>query len=153
MFLKSKSKGARHGFTLIELLVVIAIIGILASVVLASLNSARRKSRDARRLADIKQIQVALELYFDSNANAYPVTAGWAAAISTSNLCSGAPCISAVPNDPNAVAYVYERCSTTSYMLSGTLEETGNVALTNDLAAAPTGCTGSIVDPIYNVSN
>ena len=58
-------KSRRGGFTLIELLVVIAIIGILASIVLASLNSARQKSRDARRIADIKQIQLALELYFE----------------------------------------------------------------------------------------
>ncbi|PIZ56329.1 MAG: prepilin-type cleavage/methylation domain-containing protein, partial [Candidatus Tagabacteria bacterium CG_4_10_14_0_2_um_filter_40_13] len=55
---------SKKGFTLIELLVVIAIIGILASVVLASLNSARKKSRDARRVADIKQIQLALEMFF-----------------------------------------------------------------------------------------
>ncbi len=60
-----------RGFTLIELLVVIAIIGILSSIVLASLNTARQKSRDARRLADVKQIQLALELYFDSNST-YP---------------------------------------------------------------------------------
>ena len=53
---KSNSKG----FTLIELLVVIAIIGILSSVVLASLNSAKKKSRDARRVADIGQIKLAL---------------------------------------------------------------------------------------------
>lgn len=59
---KSKTKG----FTLIELLVVIAIIGILSSVVLASLNTARAKTRDAKRLSNMHQMQVALELYYDS---------------------------------------------------------------------------------------
>ncbi|HWO07317.1 MAG TPA: type II secretion system protein [Candidatus Paceibacterota bacterium] len=62
-----------RGFTLIELLVVIAIIGILSSVVLASLNSARQKGRDARRVSDLKQIQLALELNYDANQT-YPLS-------------------------------------------------------------------------------
>lgn len=66
MFITNYRK-EQQGFTLIELLVVIAIIGILSSVVLASLNSARQKSRDARRISDVGQIQLALELYFDDN--------------------------------------------------------------------------------------
>ena len=50
------------GFTLIELLVVIAIIGTLASVILASLNSARVKARNVRRLSDIQQLLNAFNL-------------------------------------------------------------------------------------------
>ena len=71
--MKFLTKKGKKGFTLIELLVVIAIIGVLASIVLASLNTARKKSRDTRRVADMNQAKLALELYFDSNRN-YPVT-------------------------------------------------------------------------------
>lgn len=63
----------RKGFTIIELLVVIAIIGLLASIILASLNSARKRARDARRYADLAQIANALEMYYDDH-NSYPVT-------------------------------------------------------------------------------
>lgn len=62
---KKRSGAQKSGFTLIELLVVIAIISLLSSIVLASLNSARSKARDARRLSDIKTIQTALEMYYD----------------------------------------------------------------------------------------
>jgi len=62
----------KRGFTLIELLVVIAIIGILSSVVLASLNSARQKGRDARRISDVKQVQLALELFYDATRATRP---------------------------------------------------------------------------------
>ncbi|HVB19998.1 MAG TPA: type II secretion system protein [Candidatus Paceibacterota bacterium] len=61
----------KRGFTLIELLVVIAIIGVLSSVVLASLNTARGKANDAKRLSDMHQVQTALELYNLKN-NGYP---------------------------------------------------------------------------------
>ncbi|MBX4191544.1 MAG: prepilin-type N-terminal cleavage/methylation domain-containing protein [Candidatus Doudnabacteria bacterium] len=64
-----------YGFTLVELLVVIAIIGILAAVVMTSLNSARSKSRDARRLADVRQVMTSMEVYFNDNG-AYPTEDG-----------------------------------------------------------------------------
>ena len=67
----------KKGFTLIELLVVIAIIALLSSVVLASLSTARAKSRDARRIADFSQIMIALEMYYDSNSYYPSSTCGW----------------------------------------------------------------------------
>ncbi|KKW21376.1 MAG: hypothetical protein UY64_C0022G0001 [Parcubacteria group bacterium GW2011_GWA1_51_12] len=62
------------GFTLIELIVVIAIIGLLSSIVLTSLTRARQKARDARRVADIRQIRNALELFATSNNGEYADT-------------------------------------------------------------------------------
>ena len=61
----------KKGFTLIELLVVVAIIGVLATVVLGALGDARAKTRDARRLSDVRQIQIALDMYHLDN-DRYP---------------------------------------------------------------------------------
>jgi len=64
----------QKGFTLIELLVVIAILGILSTLAVVSLQNARSKGRDAKRVSDIRQIQTGLELYFNDNG-AYPIEA------------------------------------------------------------------------------
>lgn len=61
----------KKAFTLIELLVVIAIIGVLATISIIALQNARAKSRDAKRAGDMKQIQTALELFFNDK-NRYP---------------------------------------------------------------------------------
>ncbi|TSC77748.1 MAG: putative General secretion pathway protein GspG [Parcubacteria group bacterium Gr01-1014_33] len=97
------------GFTLIELLVVIAIISVLASVVLASVNSARAKARDARRLSDMKQIQLALQLFYDTN-NRYPSVAesgddpglaGWRVSFLPNFLAALTPTyMPIIPGDP-----------------------------------------------------
>ncbi len=69
------SNTASRGFTLIELLVVIAIIGVLSSVLLVSLNTARGKARDVTRLSDMHTLQNALALYM-SNKSTYPNSSG-----------------------------------------------------------------------------
>lgn len=61
----------QKGFTLVELLVVIAIIGILATILLLQLGTARGKARDAKRISDLNQISSALELYYNDVGN-YP---------------------------------------------------------------------------------
>ena len=120
---------ATKGFTLIELLVVIAIIGILSSIVLASLNTARQKSRDARRVADIKQIQLAMQLYYDASST-YPTA-----------LSELAPTyIATIPTDPvGQAAYPYERLNSgASYHIGADLEDANNQALNSDLDAVNT---------------
>lgn len=64
-----------EGFTLIELLVVLSIIMFVASIAFASINTARTRTRDARRRADLKQIVVALEIY-QNDFGKFPSTGG-----------------------------------------------------------------------------
>lgn len=65
------------GFTLIELLVVIAIIGLLSSVVLSSLNSARERSKNTSTVAQVLQYEKAINLYY-SNTGSFPGSTSWA---------------------------------------------------------------------------
>lgn len=125
--IKLFSKKGGAGFTLIELLVVIAIIGVLASIVLASLNTARAKSRDARRITDIKQIQLALELYFDGQG-----AGKYASDIAT--LAS--TYIPVEPKDPTTIvsySYAFHDATVRStYHLGASMEITDNQALRGD---------------------
>ena len=111
----------QKAFTLIELLVVMAIIGTLASVVLASLNTAREKARDSRRLAEMQQIVRALELYYDENgrypSSDYDGCGGWDVGNADYPLISGG-LGNAMPNPPedttvngNCTGYRYYRYS------------------------------------------
>jgi len=114
----------QKGFTLIELLVVIAIIGLLSTLAVVALNNARMKARDAKRVSDIKQIQTALELYFN-DASDYPaaVTPGGTIAYDTTTYMAIVPTNPKPRTDgsPTACAdsdYSYTRDSGVSYHIS-----------------------------------
>lgn len=132
-------------FTLIELLVVIAIIGILSSVVLTNLNGTRQKARDVKRIADVMQLQLALQLYFDSHSGKYPGV-----------LAPLAPdYIPVIPTPPGGIsgvtAYSYKPLGVSgacnNYHLGAVLEQSTNTNLTSDVDATPgtvatSGCGG-----------
>ncbi len=66
----------KNGFTLIELLVVISIIGMLSSIVLSAMNTARAKARDSQRIQSLIQLRNALEMYYSVNGQ-YPKLHDW----------------------------------------------------------------------------
>lgn len=70
-YLNLKNNNRSHSYTLVELLVAVTIIIILSGILLLSIKSAKAKSRDNQRLSDMKQIQLALELYYNNNGH-YP---------------------------------------------------------------------------------
>ncbi|MDB5265557.1 MAG: hypothetical protein JWM39_270 [Parcubacteria group bacterium] len=82
-------RSPRLGFTLIELLVVIAIIGILSSIVLSSLNTARNKGNDAAIKSNLDQARTGAELFYDSNNNHYVTAAGAATDVCSSTGTAG----------------------------------------------------------------
>jgi prepilin-type N-terminal cleavage/methylation domain-containing protein len=104
--LKYLKKMNKKGFTLIELLVVIAIIGMLSSVVLVSLGPARKKSRDARRQSDIRQISLAMEMASDDLTNGGYVAIAGGASPTTARITTTAigAYLATIPSDPGGGA-------------------------------------------------
>ncbi len=137
----------KKGFTLIELLVVIAIIGLLSTLAVVALGSARVKARDSKRLADLKQMQTALELYYTDN-NAYPAAAAPIALGTTNYACLNAtgftttgcssPYMGQVPVDPKSGNYTYT-LSGGSYTITATLEGTVNNLGPGTVTLSPSG--------------
>ena len=108
-----KTTATTRAFTLVELMIVIAIIGMMASVVLASLADSQRRARDTRRIDDLRQIQKALELYVTDHYTYPKEGANMNGNISTNATFKNAiaPYLKGVPVDPaginNATFYYY----------------------------------------------
>ncbi len=115
------------GFTIVELLVVIVVIAILVALTLPNLFGLQRRARDDDRKNDLKNVQSALETYFNDN-NVYPAT--------TAPLVPDY--INEIPTDPKGPAYTYTpapgSCTTacSSYVLKAHLENTNDPAANVD---------------------
>jgi type II secretion system protein G len=134
-----------RGFTLIELLVVIAIIGLLSTLSVVALNNAREKARNARRVADIKQVQTALELFYNDN-NAYPSSIDFSGTGQIHSATTSITYMTIVPSNPAPRAdgpctnsnYTYTRPSASSYYIYYCLSEA-----TGGITAGPNYATPS----------
>ncbi len=139
------------GFTLIEILIVVAIIGLLASVVLVGLGSFRSRGRDARRVADLREVQNSLELYYLKNGN-YLTVNNWSDLRST--LINDAIGITIIPNDPlsdsagQSYSYGYSS-DKQGYVLGATLEDAYSSSLKDDIDGTVYGV--DCADPVYCV--
>ena len=119
-------------FTLIELLVVIAIISILTAIVIANLTQSKAKSRDAKRISDVAQIQLALELFFD-RCNQYPVPLSTSSANGCTNGITLGTFMTQIPNPPrssdpaySAGYWVNSQSAPSNYLMKVTLEGTNS---------------------------
>ena len=136
----------KRGFTLVELLVVIAIIGLLVSIVIPNLSNARAAGRDARRVSDIKNIQLALALYYNDNLH-YPCSLSGTGMISSCAPDFYPTYMATIPKDPKTgIDYIYSSQQNTSatdnltcnnkavvyYHLGAVMEISGSNLLTQD---------------------
>jgi general secretion pathway protein G len=150
---------SRSAFTLIELLVVIAIIGLLATLSVIALSNARAKSRDSKRLADIKQMQTSLEMYYTETSH-YPTVSefnsGAISFYSSStgtttymNIIPAAPTPNDGPCSANGNGYIYSpNADGSSYTLSFCIGGQSNSLAAGPKCATPGGignidCSGS----------
>ena len=112
----------KKSFTLVELLVVIAIISILAAGLLVGLSKARVKARDARRIADLRNVQSLLEVYYAQEGQ-YPQATDWTG---LETALKNAGITSQLPSDPlkGHTEYDYTDCDNRQgYILRAKLED------------------------------
>ena len=135
------------GFTLMELLIVIAIIGILVSVSVVSYSSAQKKSRDSRRIGDMKAVQSAWEQYYADNSANYPGPASPSAPVACALSMMPTPATylpGGLPVDPKtgtSYASMYDgwsRCNSASFCFCAGVESAASSNAATDCAGTAT---------------
>ncbi|MEI6305168.1 MAG: prepilin-type N-terminal cleavage/methylation domain-containing protein [Candidatus Taylorbacteria bacterium] len=140
---------SNRGFTLIELLVVISIIGMLASVVLASLSGVRSRARDSARIQGLVQLRTALELYRTTNGY-YPKDNSITALTTAPKSISAIPTVSGgqptYKSDSSGNDYILYDNHMENVIQSGAMKYSGPYTNGSNLYVALIGTTGGIAN-------
>lgn len=140
------------GFTLIELLIVVLLIGVLSGAVIKIINvgGIQSKTRDSQRIADLKKIQTALELYFTDN-RVYPASANWLAITGSDALSTVLQpgYIVKVPTDPKPSGSGTNPCSTNSGYLYKT-DISGTYYVLTARAEVASSADAGLCSSLYN---
>ena len=110
------------GFSLFEMLIVISIIGILTAIVSIAYSGAQKKTRDTRRVGDMKLIQTAAEQYYSQTSYTYPTstTGPWVSD-------TGDTILAVTPSEPKTSWTAYEyTLADTGYCVCAKVEDTTN---------------------------
>jgi len=148
------TKFYHQAFTLVELLVVIAIIGILSTLSIVGLNSARAKARDSRRLSDVREIATALEMYY-SDTGVYPLVASATGTLigglclsdlGISSTCGTSVYLKKIPDDPQGRTHYWYMSSSrgASYQINFRLEQGSQGYPATSLVMVPGGIQESL---------
>ncbi len=142
-------------FTLVELLVVIAIIGILSTLSVVAFNNVRAKARDSRRLSDVRQIGMALEMYYNDKGvypapptpTGTPITGLCLSNLGISSTCGAIPYLQKIPSDPlSNIHYTYSYLNSgESYRLGFNLEQGSSDWPAGTLAMGPNGISQDLL--------
>jgi prepilin-type N-terminal cleavage/methylation domain-containing protein len=130
------------GFTLIELMIVIAILGILSGLFVTQYPAVQRRARDANRQSDIKQYQVAMELYFDRNNGSYLTSTGGSPYGQCGNLN-----LTNCPEDPKSPPTYRIESDSSQYVIWATLEQEDTSGNTQYFIVCSGGKVGTRITP------
>jgi type II secretion system protein G len=142
----------KKGFTLLELMIAIVILGVLATLIAGNFLTSLKKGRDAKRKADLEQIQRALEMYYEDK-KVYPTSLSFGGQLTDS--VSGKIYMQKLPNDPSS-GMNYRYCvnsatSPTKYQLYAKLENTQDLSI---ITPSPlTDCTSDCPNCNYGIAS
>jgi len=150
-----QNKHHYSAFTLVELLVVIAIIGVLSTLSVIVFNNVRAKARDSRRLSDVRQIGMGLEMYYDDKGvypapptpAGTPITGLCLSNLGISSTCGAIVYLQKIPGDPLPnIHYTYSYLNSgESYRLGFNLEQGSGDWPAGTLAMGPNGISQDLL--------